>query len=214
MSDDLARRGVIRADLRDPFGLPRGVLGRLAGRVMARGNAVQQREVIEMVELESGARVLEIGYGPGELATLVLARDPTIRYAGVDPSDMMQAQAVRRNAVASSQGRADFLIGAAAEVPFPNGAFDVVVAVNNVRVWPDLGQAAREIRRVLASGGSAVVTWHGRQSRSWIQRRLAMTDEEWSGVEDAFRVVFDSVARRELPSSMALVAVDRAAPVL
>ena len=208
VSDELVRRGKIRPNLRDPFALPRGLPGRLAGRMMARSNAAQQREVVDLLAPGGDVRLLEIGYGPGELAALALARDAAVAYAGVDPSEVMQARARQRNA--GSTGRSgDFRIGAAAELPFPDGSFDIVVAVNNVRLWPDIGSAAQEVRRVLVPDGMALVTWHGGRTPSWLQRRLAMSEEEWSRVEDGFRPVFGSLVRRELPSSTAIVATEQ-----
>jgi len=47
------------------FALPRGVLGRIVGTVMARANAALTRRVVGALRLKGDETVLEIGPGPG-----------------------------------------------------------------------------------------------------------------------------------------------------
>jgi hypothetical protein len=48
-----------------PFALPSGVRGRLAGWIMLLTN--KQEEVLTLLDVRPGDRVLEVGYGPGGL---------------------------------------------------------------------------------------------------------------------------------------------------
>ena len=61
MSSPIARH------LGDQFRRPRGPLGRVAGRIMAQrsSNVERSRWTVERLELNTDARVLELGYGPG-----------------------------------------------------------------------------------------------------------------------------------------------------
>lgn len=158
---------------RDPFALPRGPLGRVAGHLMARGNRRQQREALDLVDPGAGTTLLEIGFGPGVLALLALRRQPALTYIGVDPSEAMRAMASRRCADGVRQGAA-FRIGTADALPVDDASVDNVVAVNNVRLWPDHAVAAQEIRPVLRPGGRVVLTHHAVRSRSRMQQRLAL----------------------------------------
>ncbi len=47
------------------FGCPRGPLGWIAGKLMARGNTDINRLALEALDLQPGDDVLEIGFGPG-----------------------------------------------------------------------------------------------------------------------------------------------------
>jgi arsenite methyltransferase len=60
------------------FGHPRGLLGRLGGAVMARGNAGQERRAVGHASLRAGERLLVPGPGPGlgpALAAAVVGPD-------------------------------------------------------------------------------------------------------------------------------------------
>ena len=43
--------------------------------------------------------------------------------------------------------------GSAAELPYEDGKFDLVTAVETVYFWPNLPRCLQEVRRVLKSGG-------------------------------------------------------------
>jgi ubiquinone/menaquinone biosynthesis C-methylase UbiE len=47
------------------FGRPTGVLGRLGGMIMARTNQRMAQRTLELLDVQPGDKVLEIGCGPG-----------------------------------------------------------------------------------------------------------------------------------------------------
>jgi len=47
------------------FRKPSGLLGRLIGNGMARGNEAEARWTIDLLNIQADTRVLEIGFGPG-----------------------------------------------------------------------------------------------------------------------------------------------------
>lgn len=47
------------------FGRPSGPLGRIGGRLMARGNAATERRLVDLAELDHRDVVLVLGPGPG-----------------------------------------------------------------------------------------------------------------------------------------------------
>lgn len=177
-----------------PFGLPIGFKGRLAGWYMSFPDR-QHREIATIVPLPPRSRVLEIGIGPGQLLRMLRRREPSIQGAGVDPSGLMVAAARRRN-----RG-ADIHLGAAASLPFGDGSADVVIAVNNVRMWPDVGAALREIRRVLADDGHLLIAWHGGTEPIGHQRQLVLSAARLAELDAAVAEVFPSATRRTLHHS-------------
>jgi SAM-dependent methyltransferase len=189
----------------NPFRLPRGPLGRLAGWVMGR-RTDQHRELLDWLDPPGPARWCEIGFGPGQLVELVCQLDPGNLVYGVDPSPVMLAQAQRRNATAVAAGRADLRSGTADALPFPDRHVDYMVSVNSAAMWPDLDAGLAEARRVLAPGGRFVLAWHAATSPNAIQRRLARPEVWWADTERRVRAVFGEAGRHNLTYSTACTA--------
>jgi len=174
----------VRTD-RGPFGLPRGLSGRVAGRLMA-SNDAQQRELAQHIDLPQRGAVCEVGYGPGVLLRLLRARFPQVTFAGADPSSVMFNQATRTNRPRRSVAPAmDLRVAAAGQLPFADDSFDVTIAVNNTQFWPDLAAGLDEMRRVTRPGGQVLVAWHGGSTPSGIQRRLLLKPDELAGIAAA-----------------------------
>ncbi|MGH3326259.1 MAG: class I SAM-dependent methyltransferase [Streptomycetales bacterium] len=190
----------------NPFALPRGPLGHIAGWLMARGNESEQHEVADLLDVPPGTRILEVGFGPGRLVRLLAARFPTALISGVDPSAAMRSQATRANRVAVAERRVELREGDAAHLPYRDASFDHVLAVNNIAIWPDLGAGVEEIARVLRPGGTLVVAWHGAQSPSRMARRLRLSDDQLCAIQQALTRRFRGACRRDLAHVVAFLA--------
>jgi len=95
------------------------------------------------------AHVLDLGTGTGKAARLVAERFPDSEVVGVDLAPGMVAEA-RRLLPAGLEGRVRFEVGDASALPFPAGAFDLVVLLNMIPFFA-------ELTRLTAPGGSVVV---------------------------------------------------------
>lgn len=143
---------------RSQFGHPRGLLGRLAGHVMAVKNAEMHRLTVEILDPKPGDRVLEIGFGHGRmLGTLASRVGETGLVAGVDPSEAMVRQAARRNRAWLARGRVELALGGVSRLPWPAASFCKACAVNSFQHWPQPSADLAEVRRVLEPGGLLVL---------------------------------------------------------
>lgn len=133
------------------FGRPRGILGRLGGRIMARMNAPCAASLLALLRIGPNDRVLEIGFGSG--VGIALAARTAAAVAGVDPSREMVAQASARNRAAILAGRVELHRASADDLPFGDDDFDIAFAINSMQLWPDKVAGLNEIRRVLKRGG-------------------------------------------------------------
>lgn len=105
-----------------------------------------------------GARVLEVGCGPGHLS-IRLARQHGLDVTGLDLDPAMIERA-RTNADRSEDGderRPSFLIGDVAALPLPDESFDLVVSTMSMHHWADPMAGMAEIDRVLRPGASALI---------------------------------------------------------
>jgi arsenite methyltransferase len=115
----------------------------------------QRRQVLEALKPAAGEHVLDIGSGPGLLAYDIAASvGPTGRLSGIDASSAMVAMAAKRCA---GQPWAEFRIGDAGKLPFPDHSFGVAVSTQVYEYLPDVPAALRELRRILRPGGRAVI---------------------------------------------------------
>lgn len=131
------------------FGGPEGLLGRLALRSMAKRNLPVNEWVATVAAVGTDDCVLDVGCGPGVGLGIVAGRAASV--AGVDVTPLAVATARTRNPDAVVE------CAPADALPFPDGAFTVVVSVNSMGFWPDPEAGVREIHRVLDTGGRIVV---------------------------------------------------------
>lgn len=104
-----------------------------------------------------GLRALDLGCGTGGTAVRLERRPEITSVVGLDPSPEALGHARRRHGFPLARG-------SALALPFAAGRFDVVTCFDVFQHLDPGGdrRAAREIRRVLAPGGVAVVRANGR----------------------------------------------------
>ena len=97
-----------------------------------------------------GRRALEIGCGEGRISRE--ARALGYRVTATD------AVAAMVDAARAAQSADDYAVAPAAQLPFADGAFDLVIAYNVLMDVDDVPAALREARRVLAPGGTLFIS--------------------------------------------------------
>ena len=102
-----------------------------------------------------GAAVLDVGTGPGVLLVELARIRPDLRLAGVDPSPDMVTAAQRK--LGREGGQATVVSGEAANLPFEDASFDLVVSSMSLHHWQQPGDATAELARVLRPEGVVCV---------------------------------------------------------
>ena len=145
---------MIKQKLFENFGHPRGLFGRLAGRIMAtkRSNLERGRWAVAELAPKPDARVLELGYGPGVALAEMSTRVSQGTVVGVDLSEVMLAQATRRNADAIRSGRVDLRVGDAQGLDPNLSEFDLIYGINVWQFWADQAATIAALRRELSVG--------------------------------------------------------------
>jgi len=143
----------MRAIMMRMFGRPRGLLGRLGGRIMGRSNAGWGIEVSDLLQVAPTDRVLEVGFGSGVVIDHLSKLAGAGMVVGIDASPEMLTQARARNMSAIRGGGVDLRHGSVEQLPFDDNSFDKALAINSMQAWPDAVAGLGEIRRVLKPGG-------------------------------------------------------------
>ncbi len=124
---------------------------RLAAQVQVA--AELERPHLDRLHLSPIDRVLDLGCGPGFLSLSLGRRCGQLVGVDIDPEFARQADEHFRQAGLD----AGVICASGADLPFPDGTFDVVVLRFVLQHVADPASVVREARRVLAPGGRLLV---------------------------------------------------------
>jgi ubiquinone/menaquinone biosynthesis C-methylase UbiE len=179
------------------FGRPAGLLGRLAGFIMANRSSNRQRNAwtVELLAIKPGERLFELGCGPGLAIKAALDRGAGYVLA-LDHSQEMIREARQRCRQEERDGRAEFRTGGLGLLRPEDGRFDGAWMVNVAQFLPSRAEAFATIARALRPGGRLAVTHQPRPAGAQAvdaEKFAAMVKEEMSAAG------FRDIAQHTLP---------------
>lgn len=126
----------------------------LTSTVHSAGPDLERAKSLVARAVSSSAHALDIGCGGGHLS---FALAPHVaRMVALDPSPGMLA-AVSKAASARGLSQIETREGNAESLPFAAGSFQLVATRYSAHHWTRLDEAVRELTRVLAPGGHALI---------------------------------------------------------
>jgi ubiquinone/menaquinone biosynthesis C-methylase UbiE len=125
------------------------------------------------VAVEKDHVILDVGCGGGRTINKLAALAAQGKVYGVDYSEESVAASQRTNAREITQGHVDVRLGSVSRLPFPEGMFDLVTAVETHFWWPDLPGDMREVFRVVKPGGKLIVIAEVYKGAGTIVSRMA-----------------------------------------
>lgn len=148
------------------LGDPSGWFGRLLLKFLNRRNAALNDIVLETLQLQPGDRILEIGFGGGDLMHKLVATGKPSQVVGVERSPDALEICERRFQTLIDQGMVELHQASAEALPFADRQFSQVCTANTLYFWANAPQVLSECRRVLKPGGRLVI---GYASKAYLE---------------------------------------------
>jgi ubiquinone/menaquinone biosynthesis C-methylase UbiE len=137
---------------------PSGWLGGLMGPLMNWSHRPLSRWTIELLDIRPDSYILDIGCGGGMTIKDMSRLTPSGFVAGVDYSEIMVRQALKRNATAVGAEHVAIKRGDISNLPFEDASFDRACAIESFNYWPEPLAGLKEVYRVLKEGGLVAIT--------------------------------------------------------
>lgn len=139
-------------------GKPEGLFGRmLMGFYLDRVNEAGNRLVYETLRAQPDSRVLEIGFGGGDLLFRIAKQLESGRIDGIELSQAMLDHALNRARKLNLESKISFHVGKVEKLPYEGEIFDRICTVNTVYFWPDLDAGLAELARVMKADAELVL---------------------------------------------------------
>ncbi|MCX7708009.1 MAG: class I SAM-dependent methyltransferase [Anaerolineae bacterium] len=109
------------------------------------------------LSLCNAGQAADLGCGAGQLAVELAQAAPELRVTGIDLSNLLLAQALRKAAAAGLAHRVDFRTGDVERAPFEDASLDLVVSTLSLHHWSNPAAVLDEVARILKPGGAFVI---------------------------------------------------------
>ncbi len=159
---------------------PSGFTGKLFGKLMEWTNADAYQKTLQALAPSDRERFLEIGFGTGRFAQMLLSSTTGTFVAGVDPTETMVETAFNRLVKKGLGDRIDIRQGTDNSLPWCDDRFDAVIAIHCFQFWQDPDLSIAEISRVLRTQGCIIIAFrdHSTNAPDWLPNPLSRSGRE------------------------------------
>jgi demethylmenaquinone methyltransferase / 2-methoxy-6-polyprenyl-1,4-benzoquinol methylase len=150
----------------------------------------------------AGARVLDVCTGTGDVALAFARKVPGAAVVGLDFSSVMLEKSRAKIGAAGLSDRVSVKEGDALNLPFADGAFDIVCNSFGLRTLEDRPRAVAEMARVTAPGGRVLAleflpppnTLFGRVYAWHLKSFMPFFGGALSGYRRAYTYLYETIA--------------------
>lgn len=143
---------------------PSGEYADKVAESMNENNKFMTLNSVDLLDIQDGEKILEIGPGNGKYAEFVIKKANAVTYLGIDYSTDMVKIASELNADFIESGQVQFKEGLAELLPAEDQSIDKIFSVNTVYFMDEPGICFREMKRVLKPGGICCITFAAKSS--------------------------------------------------
>jgi ubiquinone/menaquinone biosynthesis C-methylase UbiE len=152
---------------------PRGWLGRFTLWRMNAGHSNLTDWGLAHISIDKPYTILDVGCGGGRTVSKLAAIAAQGKVYGVDYSEESVAATKKTNARPVGAGRVEVRLGSVSQLPFSDGMFDLVTAVETHFWWPNLAADMREVFRVVKPGGTVLLVAEVYKGANTVTSKLA-----------------------------------------
>ena len=167
---------------------PKGFWGKMMIRSMNKGHSELTDWALEHVAIQSDFQVLDVGCGGGKTVEKLCGLIGGGKVFGIDYSDLCVEKSEKLNQKSIICGKAKISKASVSSLPFRDGSFHLVTAVETYYFWPDKLGDLKEILRVLKRGGKIMLAFEMLKSKD--------EPDKWKAVEK--RLGIKAVSREEI----------------
>ena len=172
---------------------PSGMFGQLfVSRWLDKANVAMNQLMLEQLFIQPEDRILEVGFGSGDLLERILSTQRCAHVAGVDHSMAMVRvveRRLRRRLHAGLQtGTIEIRIADIEALPFQDEEFTKLCSVNTLYFWSNPAGALAECRRVLRKDGRILLCFNSKEDlERWPIHKHGFRLYELTEVEEMLR---------------------------
>jgi ubiquinone/menaquinone biosynthesis C-methylase UbiE len=159
---------------------PSGFAGKLFGKVMEWTNANAYCQALKALAPIDDELFLELGFGTGRFAEMLLSTTTATFLAGVDPTATMVQTATDRLVDQGWSDRIELEQGKDNLLQWEDGLFHAIIAIHCFQFWPDPEQSLTEIGRVLRPEGRIILALRDntKYAPDWLPNPLSLSGQE------------------------------------
>ena len=125
--------------------------------------------------IDRRSTILDLGCGGGRTLGKLARTAAKGKVYGIDHSEESVAASKRTNARWIDMGAVEVRLGSVSQLPFSDGMFDLVTAVETHFWWPNLLMDLREVFRVLTAGGTLIIIAEVYKGANTVLAKMAET---------------------------------------
>jgi len=150
-----------------------------ATRAMSLGRDMAwKRQLIALLPDQEQPDCLDLACGTGDVTFMLADKYPQGKVLGLDLTEPMLEIARQRN----RSERVEFIKGDMAATDLPDASIDIVTGSYAVRNAPELGQAFKEIHRILRPGGTVAILDFSKPASALFQKIQYKVLQYWCGM--------------------------------
>jgi SAM-dependent methyltransferase len=159
---------------------PSGFAGKIFGKIMEWTNANAYSQALKALAPIDDELFLELGFGTGRFAEMLLSTTTNTFMAGVDPTATMVQTARDRLIGQGWSDRIELKQGTDNLLQWEDGLFHAIIAIHCFQFWQDPEQSLTEIGRVLRPEGRIIFALRDntKYAPDWLPNPLSLSGQE------------------------------------